>query len=457
MKILHRTELDYLSNWLHRKDRKPLIIRGARQVGKSTLARLLAQKESKQLIEIDFEKNPEYAELFSSQEPETIINLLSVQLNKHISPSKSLLFLDEIQRTPELLKTLRYFYEKMPELAVISAGSLLDLTLKNINFSIPVGRIEYLYLGPLTFEAFLIATQNSKACEFLINYELNQEIPQAIHNKLLESVKNYFIVGGLPEAVAKYSDCKDFIEIERFKKSLITSYQEDFAKYASIAEQNRMRLIFQKIPRMLGEKFKYSHIDPEQKSSQIKTALEHLALARLINIIYHSAANGLPLDAEINEKHFKTYFLDIGLASSALDLNVLHFNNISDYSLVNSGKIAEQFIAQELLQLRKPYEQPNLHYWLREQKSSAAEVDFIIPFNGKIIPIEVKAGQSGSLKSLHYFLNEKKLNLAVRFCNQLPSLHNSTVQVANNSLSYQLLTLPFYLVGQLKRLLYFVT
>lgn len=451
--FFHRREIDYLTQWLDRTDRKPIIIRGARQVGKSTLVRLCAEKCKKKLIEIDFEKDPEYVEIFKSQDPKTILMMLGALLNQDIQASSIILFLDEIQKTPEILQTLRYFYENMPELPVIAAGSLLDFALQDLHFSMPVGRVEYLYLGPLNFEDFLNAMGKLQLLNFIRNYTIDQTIPAPIHKALLTAVKTYFIVGGLPQAVAHYTQNSNFNDIERIKKSLLISYQEDFAKYASIAEQNRLRLIFNKIPRMLGEKFKYSHIDPEQKSTVIKSALNQLHLARLIHLVYHTDANGLPLGAEINEKNFKTYFLDVGLVVSGLDLTVLSFEDDIDFSLVNSGKIAEQFVAQELLQLRELYESPVLYYWMREQKSANAELDFVIPFQGGIIPIEVKAGGHGTLKSLHYFLHEKHLNLGVRFCSALPSLNRATVQVNQVPLNFKLLSLPFYLVSQAHRLL----
>src|SRR3990167_17101 len=253
--MLYRFELDYLSTWLHRSNRKPLLIRGARQVGKSTLVRLLAEKESKQLVELDFENNPGLAELFESQDPNIILSLLSVQLGQNIQPQSVILFLDELQKTPQILGSLRYFYEKMPELAIIATGSLLDLVLNNIQFSMPVGRIEYLYLMPMSFEAFLIAVNQSHLVDFLTQYQLSQDIPAIIHQTLLNEVKRYFIVGGLPEAVAQYVKTGSFLDVERIKKSLFIGYQDDFSKYATRAEQERMCLLFNKIPRMLGEKF----------------------------------------------------------------------------------------------------------------------------------------------------------------------------------------------------------
>ncbi len=451
--FFYRREVDYLSQWLDRRDRKPLIIRGARQVGKSTLVRLCAEKHHRKLIAIDFEKNPEYAELFKSQDPKKILMLLGALFNEDIQVSSTLLFLDEIQKTPEILQTLRYFYESMPELPVIATGSLLDFILKDIHFSMPVGRVEYLYLGPMNFEDFLHALGKTQLLDFVRNYTIDQTIPTPIHQALLTCVKTYFIVGGLPQVIANYAQNSNYHDTDRIKKSLLISYQEDFAKYASIAEQNRMRLIFNKVPRMLGEKFKYSHVDPEQKSTAVKAALEQLHLARLVHLVYHTDANGLPLGAEVHDKNFKTYFLDVGLVVSALDLTILDFKDDEDFTLVNAGKIAEQFVAEELLQLRELYEPPALYYWMREQKSAQAELDFVVSFQGGVIPIEVKAGAHGTLKSLHYFLQQKNLTLGVRFCSAPPSLSSSTVQVNQSPLHFKLLSLPFYLVGQLRRLL----
>lgn len=453
--MLYRFESQYLIDWLVRSDRKPLLIKGARQVGKSTIVKQFAKKSNLTLVELDFEQNPGYAALFTSKDPETILTLLSAHFNQQIEINSSLLFLDEIQKTPEVISCLRYFYEKMPSLPIIAAGSLLDLALQHINFSIPVGRVEYMYLGPMNFENFLLATKQKPLYDFLQQYEPTQTIPEPLHNSLLNSVKNYFIVGGMPQAVANYANNHDFIALNRLHNSLLTGFKEDFSKYASKSEQERMRLLFNKIPIMLGKKFIYSQIDREEKSTTIKTALDNLSLARIINVVYHTNANGLPLGSEVNSKKFKTFFLDIGLVTTALDLNILTFNDVEDLSLINSGQIAEQFVAQELLQLRELYQQPNLYYWIREAKSSSAEVDFIIGFNGKVIPVEVKAGMAGKLRSLHYFLNEKNSAFAIRFSNNPISSINSTVQIGSESLSYQLLSVPFYLIGQLRRLLHY--
>jgi uncharacterized protein len=458
MLSLYRLELEYLNTWIARERRKPIVIRGARQVGKSTLVRLFAKQQSLDLVELNFEQSPGDASLFVSNDPNKIIPLIGAHIDQDIIPKRTLLFLDEIQKTPEILISLRYFYEQMPELAVISAGSLLDIALVDLNFSMPVGRIEYLHLGPMSFQAFLLALNKQQLLEFIKNYKLGEEIPLAIHQKTLDLLKSYFIVGGLPEAVEQYAATKSFVEAERIKRDLISTYQDDFAKYASSSQQHRVRLIFNKAPRILGEKFKYSNINSEDKSTLIKEALDNLVLAKIINRVFHTNANGLPLGAEINEKQFKTYFLDVGLVVSALDLKISNFIDEKEVTLVNSGKIAEQFIAQHLLYFRSLGESPALYYWNREQKSSSAEIDFIVANNGKIIPIEVKAGTSGSLKSLHYFLQEKDLNLGVKFCSQKPSLTTEQVRLVAKgkkaeTKKYQLLTLPLYMVEELERLL----
>jgi uncharacterized protein len=442
---LYRFELDFLTEWLGQKHRKPLVIKGARQVGKSTLVKLFAERQDLNLLTVDFEKDPDNESLFTSNEPKKIISMLN---------ERTLLFMDEVQKTPNVLLSLRYFYEEMPELPIICAGSLLDLALTQINFSMPVGRISYLYMGPMSFQAFLIALGQHQLLEFLRKYTIDTEMPLAIHKQLNELMNVYCIVGGLPESVRNYAENHDFLETEKVKQALISGYKDDFAKYATSAQQQRMRQIFTAVPKMLGEKFKASNINRDDKSTIIKEALEKLVLAKIIIKVCTTHANGLPLGAEENLDFFKTYFLDIGLVCSALDLSVLNFMPDNNISLINAGKIAEQFIAQHLLYLRKYYETPALYYWAREQKSSAAEIDFLFAHNGKIVPIEVKAGAGGTLKSLHYFLHEKNLNLGVKFSSLQPNISHETVKLTSGGqCNYTLLSLPLYMVEELPRIL----
>ncbi len=451
---LYRFELKYLADWLVESYRKPLIIKGARQVGKSTLVTLFAQQQGLELLTIDFEKTPDSASLFASNDPKKIISMLSAKFSIKIIPGRTLLFIDEVQKTPEVLLTLRYFYEEMPELAIICAGSLLDLALTEINFSMPVGRISYLYMGPMSFQAFLLALGHEQLVEFLKDYVLNTDIPIAIHHQLIDLLKIYCIVGGLPESIRSYVENNDFLKTDQVKQTLINAYQDDFAKYATVSQQQRMRQIFNTVPKTLGEKFKPSNISREEKSTVIKEAFEKLVLAKIVLKVCTTDANGLPLGAEENLDFYKAYFLDVGLVCTALDLNYLSFPQNEDITLINSGKIAEQFIAQHLLYARKYYETPALYYWAREHKSASAEIDFIFAHNGKIVPIEVKAGASGTLKSLHYFLREKKLHFGVKFSSLPPKITEEKAKLVTGELcNYKLLSLPLYMVEELPRLL----
>lgn len=445
---LSRTLFKDLLAWAKRDNRKPLILRGARQVGKSTSVQILANTLNLELITLNFERSPALATLFTSNNPHVITQLISLEIGKSIQPGKSLLFLDEIQATPQLLATLRYFYEDMPQLHLICAGSLLEFALKSPSFSMPVGRIEYMYLGPLSFEEFLIAINEQPLYEFLINYRYGEEYPVLIHEKLTRLLKIYFIIGGMPEAVKTYAINKDFMETERVKNMILATYQDDFSKYAKDHEENRLREVFEKIARSITCKIQYSKINSNVRSALIAEALRKLALAKVIYLVQHTSCTGIPLGAEINEKIFKALFLDVGLLSTQLHLSFLDLNSIDELVLANSGVIAEQFVGQHLLYDRLSYEEPQLYYWQREKASSQAEVDYVISQRQTIVPIEVKAGKTGTMKSLHLFLQEKQRSLGIRFHTQPPSITEQNAQQ-----NYRILSLPLYMIGQTKRLM----
>ncbi|MCK5525184.1 MAG: ATP-binding protein [Thiomargarita sp.] len=449
---MYRQQLSYLTEWLKVKNHKPIVIRGARQVGKSTLVRLLSERCDLNLIELNFERNPELACLFKSHEPHKIIQLISLQTGKTIQPGYTLLFLDEIQGAAEAIVALRYFYEELPELHIIAAGSLLEFTLSQAAFSMPVGRIEYLHLGPMTFAEFLLAVGEQNLADFIKNYKINEEIP--IHDKLMELVKIYFITGGMPESIKAYVEDRTFQSSEKVKQSILSTYRDDFGKYALITKHDLIRKLFNKIPTMIGHKFKYSHISRDIKSVHIAAALDQLHLARVTWKVYHTSANGVPLGAEQNDRFFKLLFLDIGLVNTCLGLNYLNLMEVDELDFVNNGNLAEQFIGQHLLYPVKSYEEPNLYYWTREKKSSSAELDYVISLGQQIIPIEVKAGKTGQLKSLHLFMKEKKRHLAVRFNSAQPSqIDTSTKQPDGSTLHFKFLSLPLYMVGELNRFL----
>src|SRR3989339_147494 len=450
---MYRFALEELKNWASRPDHKPLVLRGARQVGKSYLATMLADEVFDAIAEINFEQTPEMAELFRSRQPERIIPLLELRLNLPIIPGKTLLFLDEIQAAPEVFATLRYFYEQMPQLHIIAAGSLLEFVLADHKFSMPVGRIEYMHLGPMIFEEFLLAMGKQKLLDFLQGYLLSEPIPDSIHNEFMRYVRDFCVIGGMPAAINIYSKTKSYLESERILSNILSTYRADFNKYGQRVNQQRIEKVFLKIPNLVGQKLKYSQIDREEKSRDLKEALHKLELAKIIHKVVHSDANGVPLGAEMNDKYFKTIFLDVGLLCRSAGITMSDIQSTDDLMMINSGQICEQFVGQQLLYSGKYYEDPQLFYWLRQRGSANAEVDYLLTQGTKIIPVEVKAGKSGSLKSLHVFVNEKQHDFALRFYAGQPLFSDSVTSVSGmKQVKFRLLSLPFYLINQTKRL-----
>jgi predicted AAA+ superfamily ATPase len=449
---IHRFEMDLLASWLKKPNRKPLILRGARQVGKSSLVRNLAKLSQRDCLELNFERNPEHADFFKSKDPKIILNHLSLHFKKTIDLDNSLLFLDEIQATPEVIETLRYFYEECPEIPVVAAGSLLDFALAEPTFSVPVGRIEYFHLGPMAFEDFLASQGETALLDWIRKVTLTDAIPAPIHQRCLELIKQFWLIGGMPEVVAHFSEHHDLLEINNIKQNILQSYQEDFHKYGRIKQIPLLRRVFKALPSLIGQKIKYAHLDPDSKSVQVKEALDFLNLAKIIHLIYHSHATGVPLGAQIDHKIFKAIYVDIGLLCSALGLSDLSIIQSPDWAWINRGSLAEQYIGQTLFQLYPSYQMPELYYWIREQAQASAELDYVWQYENQIIPIEVKAGKTGHLKSLHYFMQEKKWSFGVRFNTDIPSLLDEKLKLPNQKeSSYRLLSLPFYLAGQLNR------
>ena len=449
-----RFALEYLKTWKSKPSRKPIVIRGARQVGKTYLVRLFAKEYFDQMVEINFERDPETALLFTSKDPRKIVQLLELQYNIPIQPGATLLFLDEIQAAPEILVSLRYFYEELKELHVIAAGSLLEFILKEPVFSMPVGRIEYMHLGPMQLEEFLLAAGKDKLVTFLNEFSLGDNMPKPLHRQLMDLLRIFLVTGGMPQAVAVYLNSNSWQECESIKHSLLATFQDDFNKYGKMVRHQRLQLLFKKIPLLAGSKFKYVNVDRNEKSSDLAKALNLLFHARIAYPVYHSSCSGVSLGATIHPKKFKVLFLDIGLMSTATGLNLLDYEKAEDVMKVNAGAICEQYIGQHLLFSQQPYCEPELYYWVREKKNSSAEVDYVISEDTLIVPIEVKAGKSGTLKSLHLFLSEKHRSFGIRFNSDTPSVFESQTALAGRpNIPYRLLSLPLYMVGQVRRLI----
>ncbi len=450
---MQRTASKFLQEWLASTARKPLVMRGARQVGKTWLVRELAKQNDLELIELNFEKNPSYKSLFASNEVGEIMTAIAARQNKQVDIKKSILFLDEIQIVPELLAKLRWFAEDLPELAVIATGSLLDFVFEAHDFSMPVGRINYFHLDPLSFEEFLMANHNEQLVKYLDSYQITQEIPDALHEQLLLLLRNYFLVGGLPAAVNAWVSSNSLITVNQVQQDLIHSYRDDFTKYPRRINRERLEEVLISIPRQLNGKFVYSHVNKDVPGNEIKNALHLLNTARICHIVFSNTGAGIPLGAGKKVTPFKVILLDVGLCNTLMHLNMQSVQPQS-FLLMNEGGIAEQFVGQMLRTLIPYYMDPELYYWVREDNNVGAEVDYIIQHGAKLIPIEVKAGRTGTLKSLHLLMGLRGWPIAVRFNTDKPSLVAVNMETTTKQkVQYQLLSLPLYLIAQLPRLL----
>lgn len=451
--MLERFSDIYLTTWYGKKRRKPLVIRGARQVGKSTLVRRFAQRRGLKLHDINLEQHLFLDDIFASLDIDLIIRELSALTGGNVLSQEKILFLDEIQATPHAIQALRYFYENRPELPVIAAGSLLEFALSDHNFSMPVGRIEYYHLGPMTFEEFLQAVDPGLVA-YCTDFHIGRSMPLAAHRRLIQRQREYLFVGGMPEAVQVYVETGALDEVTSVHRSIVETYQDDFSKYARKKDLILMQRVFRQIPRIIGQKVKYSNISRENKSREVKGAIDLLVKARICHQVFHSSCSGVPLMAQINENVFKLLFMDVGMAAYLSGLDWIAMQALDGQALVNEGKLAEQFVGQHLFD---PLEGPKLTYWLREAKSANAEVDYVISRGNQVMPIEVKAGTSGTLKSLQQFVRNKKPDVCIRFDLNPPDTarieHAARTAHGSVPVSYQLVSLPLYLAGQLPRLL----
>jgi uncharacterized protein len=452
---MHRKYITPLNNWINEKNRKPLVLRGARQVGKSTLVRIFAAERGLRLLEINLERHTNLNAIFASMDTKMILAALEDVLGKTIEAKRDLLFLDEIQATPQGLASLRYFYEDIPELAVIAAGSLLEFAFIQENFSVPVGRITYLHVFPLTFAEFLNAIGEENLAKKIANFSLtNANILRwnhVLHEKLMGILRDYQMVGGMPEAVQAFIDKASSKKIRKIQQSIMATYQDDFAKYARRADWPRVIQTFQSVPGILGQKVKYSEIDKGDKAANIKRCLDLLSHARLIDAVHHSDCNGIPLASQKDPTIFKLYFLDIGLLNAAL--NLPWSVDPRTWETRFQGIQSEQYIAQQLLANNDDQIRPELHYWLRDGKKGNAEVDFAIQAGEDIVPIEVKSSKAGHLKSIQQFVLRKKAKVAIRFTTGLPQREPIAQEVqaddAVQKIAYTLVTLPLYLAESL--------
>ncbi len=442
---MYRKQINFISDWSSRSTRKPLIIRGARQVGKTTMVILAAKQIGLDLITVNMEDQHAFISELVSNDPKSIFELIALSQGKtSLNPENTLFFFDEAQEQPKIIHFLRYCHEKAPEYRVILTGSLLEFVINAPDFSFPVGRVEFLFMGPMTFDEFLRGINQVPLADKLAEFSFKNPPSQALHQLYNQHLRSYIAVGGMPEAVKVFRDTQSWLEVARVKEAILETFHADFGKYHKRIKNDVIQQVFRKLPLIISQKTIYSRMAEGERVEIIKKALEALELAKVVTRCYHSAGNGIPLASEQKSSHFKTFFLDVGLVLTTLGLNI----DAVDTELNNTarGAVAEQFIAQHLLDNRQMFQKPQLFYWHRQKQGASSEVDFLTVYKGKIIPIEVKSGAAGSMKSLQVFLTSRAdtANLAIRFLGNLPE--KQYVKLANSDTHYQLISLPHYLV-----------
>lgn len=448
----------YLTDWAQRKDHKPLLLRGARQIGKSTAVRHLG-KQFENYIEVNFEKQPAYKTLFEKDlDVNRIIPLISAMARKPITTGRTLLFLDEIQDCPQAIMALRYFWEDRPELHVIAAGSLLEFALDELP-TFGVGRIHSMYMYPMTFDEYLMACGEDLLIELR-----NQATPEApladiLYDQLVDHVRTFMLVGGMPESVARWVETHDYHRCQEVQDDILNGYEDDFPKYRKRVDPVLLRQTMRSVAVQATQKFVFAQVQGDYSAAEVRKALDMLTKAGIVIPVVHSNANGLPLGDEADMSTRKMLLLDTGLMLRLLNMThgnvselTTHILTASVVDLVNKGAIAEMLAGLEYLHYLSPNLRYELYYWVRKAKSSLAEIDYVLPVQSKPMPMEVKAGVQGGMKSLWEFMREKKITEAVRCSLENFSSFDYIDNNADNAIRHVTIC-PLYALSQLGRLL----
>ncbi len=411
---MDRKALQFLDTWYRNPNSKPLILRGARQVGKSTLVRMFCRKNQIHLIELDFETvKLRQMENDTSFTIKKVIQEIELVSGEKISDS-SLIFFDEVQAQPRVINRLRYFYEKIPHLRVIAAGSLLEVAMNAAKFSMPVGRVQYLQLGPMTFSEFLRAKGEEIFLQQWEGRTLRDESDVSWLDYGAGLLKEYYYTGGMPEAVRSWVEKGDHKEVRDIHNAILQSYRDDIPKYATGKEFSRVSDVFEYTAAHLGEKVIFSEVSAVH-SGRVKSAIDLLAKAGVIIKTTYTHCNGLPLSAGTDPSVMKLFFLDIGLYNAMLGTRWDDIFNLTSETLQTKGSMTEQFIAQHLKHIDANVLTSELYYWLNNKRKGAAEVDFIYSHGGMILPIIVKAGKTGKIKSLWTYIAIRRPEYVLKF------------------------------------------
>ena len=404
---------DKLLQWKDAPDRKPLLLRGARQVGKSTAVREFG-RQFRYFLEINLEKQPALRQLFTEDiNVKKTCEKLSAILAVPIKPGETLLFIDEIQASQNAIMSLRYFKEDFPELHVIAAGSLLEFALGEIP-SFGVGRIRSMYVYPFSFDEFLAAQGLEAMVGLKSDASCCEPLPAAAHNAIVEQLRSFYLVGGMPAAVAIWTRAHSYAEVSRVHNDILDTYRDDFAKYKSRLSPSLLWQVLRSAAMQVGTKFSFTRAAQDTRSSVVKDALRLLTQAGLIIPVTHSDGNGLPLGAEQDERFTKYLFFDLGVMQTMLGVNARDILLATDVDFVNKGAASEMFAGLEMVKYQDCYVKAELHYWVNTARGTKAEVDYLCARDGVVLPVEVKASTQGAMQSLWFFMRKRHLQRAVR-------------------------------------------
>lgn len=437
-----------LLEWKNKKGRKPLVIRGARQVGKTSAVHQFGNSAFETYIYINLELEDDAA-LFARMQPvRELLQLIQLKFNKKITPGSTLIFIDEVQNSDIAMNQLRYFYEEIPDLHVVAAGSLLEVKMKSEGFTFPVGRAEYCYLHPATFDEFLSAQGETEAQNFIASVKPDTVIPEEIHKMMMRKFHSYLLVGGMPEAVARYAETRSFIDVDPVYESILTGLLDDVSKYASAAKTKYIQHIIEHASKYSGLRIKYEKFGESNfRSREMSEAFDVLEKAMLIRRVFASSSKQMPLMSNLN-KSPKLLHLDIGLVNYQIGMRS-EIAMTDDINAVYHGQVSEQMVGQTLLAMNTG-KNATPNYWYREQKGATSEVDYLIVINDRLVPMEVKSGKTGTLRSLHIFMDESRNDFAIRIYSG-----NMTTEriITPNKKKFTLFSVPFYLLFRIHELL----
>jgi len=405
---MRRLAYTFLLSWKNAPVRKPLIVRGARQVGKTWLMKHFGKNEYEHVVYVNFEEAKHLQNLFETgYDTERILTALQIETGQQIIPDKTLIILDEIQEAACGLTALKYFNENRPDLDIMVAGSYLGLSISP-GCSFPVGKVEFLDLFPMNFNEYLWATKNEALVDLITNR--HWDLIKTFKSKYVWLLKHYYITGGMPEVVKTYIETKDFYQIRRIQNNILKAYESDFGKYAPASDLPRLRMVWQSIPSQLAKekrKFVFSHIKKGSRAKDFEKALEWLQNSGLVFKVYRVGKPALPLKSYKDIKAFKLFMHDVGLLGALSDLDIKTILEKTDIFTEFKGALSEQYVFQQLKISKEIY------YWSSEKSQN--EIDFIFEENSRIIPIEVKAEENTKSKSLSAFCKKFNLKHAVRF------------------------------------------